>query len=102
MKSAMTVGAVAVVLASGGLFAAEPPRMKMSTEIPVGISTADKVETRVGTFALRDGIPDQDSIENIYDYTYAIEALKIGEPVQIIVLRGGKQLKLEVTPGSRD
>lgn len=41
-------------------------------------------------------------IENIYDYTYAIEALKIGEEVSIKVKRGDKILDLKVTPGSRD
>ncbi|MCA8987962.1 MAG: M28 family peptidase [Planctomycetaceae bacterium] len=41
-------------------------------------------------------------IENIYDYTYAIEALKIGEPIEIVVMRDEKRLKLKVTPGSRD
>jgi S1-C subfamily serine protease len=41
-------------------------------------------------------------IENIYDYTYAIEALKIGQPVKIVVQRGGERITLEVTPGSRD
>jgi len=41
-------------------------------------------------------------IENIYDYTYAIEALKIGEPVRIVVLRNGKRLTFEATPGSRE
>jgi hypothetical protein len=41
-------------------------------------------------------------IENIYDYTYAIEALKIGQPVQIVVQRGDKRKTLEVTPGSRE
>lgn len=42
------------------------------------------------------------TIENIYDYTYAIEALKIGEPVTIVVLRGGKRIELEVTPRARE
>ncbi len=42
------------------------------------------------------------SIENIYDYTYAIEALKIGQTVKIVVKRAGKDVPLEVTPGSRD
>ncbi len=42
------------------------------------------------------------SIENIYDYTYAIEALKIGQTVKIVVKRSGKDVLLEVTPGSRD
>ena len=41
-------------------------------------------------------------IENIYDYTYAIEALKIGQEVVIEVLRNGKTIPLKVTPGSRD
>jgi Tol biopolymer transport system component len=41
-------------------------------------------------------------IENIYDYTYAIEALKIGDPVKMVVLRNDKRVTLEVTPGSRD
>jgi hypothetical protein len=41
-------------------------------------------------------------IENIYDYTYAIEALKIGQPVKLVVQRGAERLTLEVTPGSRE
>jgi hypothetical protein len=41
-------------------------------------------------------------IENIYDYTYAIEALKIGETVEITVIRGGERKTLEITPGSRE
>lgn len=41
-------------------------------------------------------------IENIYDYTYAIEALKIGQQVEIIVRRGEQNVELNVTPGSRD
>jgi hypothetical protein len=40
-------------------------------------------------------------IENIYDYTYALEALKIGEPAEIKVQRDGKTLTLEIVPGSR-
>ena len=41
-------------------------------------------------------------IEDIYDYTYAIEALKIGEEVQIVVQRGAKTVTMKVTPSSRD
>jgi Tol biopolymer transport system component len=41
-------------------------------------------------------------IENIYDYTYAIEALKIGEEVQITILRDGQRLTREIVPGSRE
>ena len=40
-------------------------------------------------------------IENIYDYTYAIEALKIGECVTIVVVRNGWRLELKIVPESR-
>lgn len=40
-------------------------------------------------------------IANIYDYTYAIEAVKIGQPVKIVVLRDGKRMELTVTPEVR-
>jgi Tol biopolymer transport system component len=41
-------------------------------------------------------------IEDIYDYTYAIEALKIGEEVSIVVRRDGEDVKLTVTPTARE
>lgn len=41
-------------------------------------------------------------IENIYDYTYAIEALKIGQEVKVVVQRKGKKITLKITPGSRE
>jgi Tol biopolymer transport system component len=40
-------------------------------------------------------------IEDIYDYTYAIEALKIGEEVEIAVKRGKKTVVLKITPTAR-
>ncbi len=41
-------------------------------------------------------------IENIYDYTYALNALKVGQATAIRVLRNGTPLQLSVTPTSRD
>ena len=41
-------------------------------------------------------------IDNIYDYTYAIEALKIGQPVKIVVRRDNRRIAMEITPGSRE
>lgn len=41
-------------------------------------------------------------IENVYDYTYAIQALKVGETVSIAVERDGTRVDLEITPGSRE
>ena len=41
-------------------------------------------------------------IENIYDYTHAIEALKIGQPVKLVVNRNGKRIEMQIVPGSRE
>jgi predicted metalloprotease with PDZ domain len=41
-------------------------------------------------------------IEDVYDYTYAIEALRIGKETSITVQRDGKELELTIVPGSRD
>ncbi len=41
------------------------------------------------------------SIENIYDYTAIIDAIKIGEETSITVMRDGKRVKMKITPGSR-
>ncbi|HJX26040.1 MAG TPA: M28 family peptidase [Chthoniobacterales bacterium] len=40
-------------------------------------------------------------IANIYDYTYALDAVKIGEPVKMIVERDGQRVTLTVTPEAR-
>ena len=40
-------------------------------------------------------------IANIYDYTYALDAAKIGQPVDIAVERGGRRVILKVTPEAR-
>ncbi len=41
-------------------------------------------------------------ITNIYDYTYALDAVKIGNPVEVVVLRDAKRVKLTVTPEARN
>ena len=40
-------------------------------------------------------------IANIYDYTYAMDAVKIGQPVSVVVLRAGERVSLTVVPESR-
>ncbi len=40
-------------------------------------------------------------IENIYDYTYALDLVKIGEPVKVIYLRGGERREAKLTPRAR-
>jgi Tol biopolymer transport system component len=40
-------------------------------------------------------------IKNIYDYTYALDAVKIGQPVEITVLRDGARVRISATPEAR-
>jgi hypothetical protein len=40
-------------------------------------------------------------IANIYDYTYALDAVKIGQPVEMTVLRDGQRVVVNVTPEAR-
>ncbi len=48
-------------------WAEEPPRMKMTTDIPEGISTPDKLETHLGTLTSFDGVPDAKTTQLVYD-----------------------------------
>ncbi|WP_299161989.1 DUF1254 domain-containing protein [uncultured Eudoraea sp.] len=41
---------------------------KMTTEIPTGVLTPDKVETSIGTLEYFDGVPSKETSENVYDY----------------------------------
>jgi S1-C subfamily serine protease len=40
-------------------------------------------------------------IANIYDYTYALEAVKIDVPLKVVYLRAGERRETTVTPRSR-
>ncbi len=41
-------------------------------------------------------------IANIYDYTYALDAVKIGEPVTVVYLRDGERREATVVPRERE
>ncbi|MFQ5651330.1 MAG: M28 family peptidase [bacterium] len=41
-------------------------------------------------------------ITNIYDYTYALDAVKIGQPVKIVVLREHEKVPLVIVPEARE
>ncbi|WP_231930880.1 DUF1254 domain-containing protein [Botrimarina hoheduenensis] len=46
---------------------AQVPKLKMTTPIPPGIATPDKLETRLGALRLVDGVPDKETIQKVYD-----------------------------------
>ncbi len=55
----------------------QSPKMKMTTEIPDGIATPDRVETHLGTLRFFDGVPDEQTTQKLYDnldYQRAMQA----------------------------
>jgi Tol biopolymer transport system component len=61
-------------------------------------SPADKGGLRAGDVIVKFG---GKQIRNIYDYTYALDAAKIGQSVEIVVRRDGQEVTLKVTPEQR-
>jgi hypothetical protein len=59
---------------------------------------ADKGGLRAGDIIVEFGAK---KIANIYDYTYALDGVKVGRLVKVVVLRGGVRVTLEVTPEAR-
>ncbi len=53
------------------------PKMKMTTDIPASITTADKVETPIGTLGFFDGVPIGDTKEKVYDYMDRARAAQV-------------------------
>jgi hypothetical protein len=41
------------------------------------------------------------TIANIYDYTYALDLLKIGAPAKVVYIRGGERRETMLTPAAR-
>ena len=60
---------------------------------------ADKAGLKGGDIIVEFG---GQAITNIYDYTYALDAVKIGVPIEVVVLRDGTRMKLTVTPEARN
>ncbi|MCC6989308.1 MAG: M28 family peptidase, partial [Acidobacteria bacterium] len=43
----------------------------------------------------------EQTIANIYDYTYALEVLKVNQPVKLVYMRGTERKETTLTPGAR-
>jgi hypothetical protein len=55
----------------------QEPRMKMTTPIPVNITTPDKVKTSVGTLEFFDGVPVGNTKETLYDFVDRGRAVEV-------------------------
>ena len=56
---------------------AQPPKLKMTTDIPESITAPDKEETSIGTLEYFDGVPSAESTRNIYDYLDTSRAVNV-------------------------
>lgn len=63
-----------------------------------GGSPADKAGLKAGDVIVEFA---GQKIANIYDYTYALDAVKIGQPVKIVVIREGQRVDVTVVPEAR-
>ena len=74
----------ALVLGLASIATAQPPKMKMSTEVPPGVATPDRLETSIGTLVSVDGVPDAETTQKVYDQldlNRATEAFLNGLPI---------------------
>nr|WP_228489071.1 DUF1254 domain-containing protein [Raineyella fluvialis] len=58
-------------------------RPTMATEIPASITTPDTVETRLGTLRFFDGLPDEATVQTVYDnldFQRAVQAFLLAMP----------------------
>ena len=68
-KHTLRMAAVTLIgaLSSMGVHADGPPKMKMTTPIPPQITTANSVETSLGALKFFDGLPDEATVQKVYD-----------------------------------
>ena len=64
----------------------------------VGGGPADQIGLQKGDIIVE--IAGQ-SITNIYDYTFALELLKVGAPVKVVYVRNGQRMEAMLTPAAR-
>ncbi|MBJ19638.1 MAG: M28 family peptidase [bacterium] len=71
--------------------------VRLSGVAPTG--PAEEAGVRGGDIIIEvDGRP----IENLYDYTYALEALRVGVSARVTILRAGERVEFDVVPASRN
>lgn len=89
LRTAMVI----LMIGAAAAQAQTAPKMKMTTDIPPGIASPDKVQTRLGTLNFFDGFPDKETVEKLYDnldFQRAVQAYLLAmAPVNMAGLREG-------------
>jgi len=96
LRSFITAGLILLIMGSS-----ITAQVKMTTDIPEGISTPNKLDTRIGELNFFDGVPKKETVDKIYDYLdfhYAVDAYIKG--IQIASMEGLKRGLLEFGPAN--
>ncbi|HUP24123.1 MAG TPA: M20/M25/M40 family metallo-hydrolase [Thermoanaerobaculia bacterium] len=64
----------------------------------IGGGPAEAAGLRAGDVIVRFG---DHEIKNIYDYTFALDSVKVDQPVEVVYLRDGQRLTITLTPRAR-
>lgn len=83
MKLLITLAAAGLMITGTSTLARQPPKMKMTTQIPAEITIADKVETSIGALTFKDGFPTEETAQKIYDqldFQRAVESVMMTTP----------------------
>ena len=81
MKRAILVSFASLFAASA--WAQEPSAPKYAAKVPPSIQTPDTVKTRIGTLKFFDGLPDEETVQKVYDnldFARGVEAFMAGMP----------------------
>jgi hypothetical protein len=95
MKIAAAVCIVLTAMGCAGTHGrqSDGPTMKMTTRIPAGITTPDRVDTRIGRLAFFDGFPTAATAEKCFDnldFLRGVEAFLSGCPgASLVAMREG-------------
>jgi hypothetical protein len=83
------IAALALLTLASALpaWAEEPSTPKYSAKVPSSITTPDAVQTRIGTLKFFDGLPDQETVQKVYDnldFLRGVETFLSGMPAASI------------------
>ena len=73
--TAVLAAVMATCLSTAAL--AKQPTYKMTTDIPVSITTPDQVNTSIGALEFFDGVPTKNTVDTVYDYVDRARAVEV-------------------------
>lgn len=81
------------ILLAAALTVTSAHAQKQKTDVPKSITTPDSVETRLGTLKFSDGLPDENTVEKVYDnldFMRGVEAFLNAMPgASLVAMREG-------------